>query len=301
MKISGIRIVIIGATGMLGKDFVSFFLNLDGYEVYAISKNKSLVLPYHDINIVHVDVTDEIAFSKCIKDIDPQIIIHCAAITNIDACEVNKDFALLLHSEVVKVISLVCPKAKFIYISTDSVFNGYEGNYYESDIPDPLNYYATTKYLGEKNSASFMINHIIVRTNIYGYHLFEQPSLSEWALANLKKDQPFIGFTDVYFNPVYTGQLTLIIKKLIDLNYVGIINVSSDTFVSKYLFLKMVAKQFGYDPNLIQGYPFDPQLFNAPRSNNTTLNTSRLKEIVGFVPKLSEGIASFQTEYFKHN
>lgn len=295
------RVIVIGATGMLGKDFVSFFSELEGYEVYAISRNKSFVLPYPNINIIHIDVTDAEAFSDCIKEINPQIIVHCAALTNIDACEDNKGYALWLHSDIIKVIALTCPKVKFVYISTDSVFNGYEGNYYESDIPDPLNYYATTKYLGEKSAAALMIDHIIVRTNIYGYHLFEQPSLSEWALANLKKGQPFTGFTDVYFNPVYTGQLTSIVKKLIDLNYVGIINVSSDTYVSKYHFLKMIAKQFGYDPNLIQGRPFDPKLFKAPRSNNTTLNTSLLKEVIGFVPKLSEGVASFQTEYTKHN
>jgi dTDP-4-dehydrorhamnose reductase len=293
------RILVIGATGMLGKDFVSFFSKLNGYEVYAISRNKSFVLPYSNIKIIHIDVTDSELFSSCIKEIDPQIIIHSAALTNIDACEENKDYALWLHSNIIKVISLTCPKAKFVYISTDSVFNGYEGNYSENDIPDPLNYYATTKYLGEKNTSALMNDYIIVRTNIYGYHLFEQPSLSEWALSNLKKGQTCTGFTDVFFNPVYTGQLTTIVKKLIDINYQGIINLSSDTFVSKYQFLKMVAEHFGYDPNLILGKPFDSRIFKAPRSNNTTLNTSLLKEAIGFVPNLSEGIALFKIEYIK--
>lgn len=295
------RIAVIGATGMLGKDFVVLFSKLQDYEVYAISRNAKYVLPYPNVNIIHIDVTDKATFSVCIKNIDPQIIIYCAALTNIDVCEDHKDYALWLHSDIIKMISSDCPDAKLVYISTDSVFNGREGNYYESDNPDPLNYYATTKRYGELNMLSLVKDPIVVRTNIYGYHLFEQPSLSEWALANLKKNSPFTGFTDVYFNPVYTGQLTSVVRRLIDINYTGIINVASDVFVSKYHFLQKIAEEFGFDSKLIEGKPVDASLFRAPRSKNTTLNTKHLENIIGYVPKLSEGITMFHTEYINHN
>ena len=291
------RVLILGATGMLGKDFVTFFLNLPGFEVYALSRSNVHTLPYQNVNLVFVDATDKEGFAKSLRDIQPELIVHCAALTNIDACEEQRDYALWLHGDIIKLISREAPAAKFIYVSTDSVFDGTVGNYSEQDEPAPVNYYAATKRNGETNTLSLMKDSIVLRTNIYGYHLFRQPSLSEWALDKLSRGETFTGFVDVYFNPVYTGQVTEITWQLLQKNYSGIVNVASDLFISKYEFLKTLARTFGFEESLIHGRPFDAKMFSAPRACNTTLNTSNLQRLIGYVPALSTGMDAFFNEY----
>lgn len=282
---------------MLGKDITAFFSAMKEYNVFVIYRNPNNKLPFNNINIINSDVTDPVAFSKYLKEIKPEIIIHCAAIVNVEACESERDYADKLHCEIIKQIAESSPSSKLIYISSDSVFDGTRGNYQEFDIPNPINYYAKSKYDGEVNTLRLVKNSIVVRTNIYGFHFQKQSSLAEWALDNLQQSKTINGFNDVYFNPVYTKQLADILYKLIAINYKGIINISSNTFITKYSFLVEIAKTFGYDTNLIEAKSVNSVNFKARRPNNTTLNTDLLKDVIGIVPDLFEGIKYFHTDY----
>lgn len=292
------RVLVTGASGMLGKDIVKLFSRSGGYEIYTCQIDQTEILNRENINSVTFDLTDSNLFSKHLKEIRPDLIIHCAAIVNVDACEKDKDKALKLHSETINQIAIDSPSSKLVYISTDSVFDGSKGDYLEKDKPNPLNYYATSKLEGEQNTLKLVKNSMVVRTNIYGFHL--QPnkvSLAEWALDSLQNKRSIGGFIDVWFNPVYTMQLAEAILKLINIKFSGIINVAAGTVVSKYSFLTELARIFGYDPGLIEMKSVDSMNFTARRPCNTTLNLQLLVKTLGIVPSLFEGLTQFHDDY----
>ncbi len=198
---------------------------------------------------------------------------------------------------VVKQISIYSPSSKLVYTSTDSIFNGIKGNYKETDVPEPMNYYAKSKFDGELQALKLFNNSMVLRTNIYGFHLPKSNSLAEWAINNLKKNAIISGFNDVHFNPVYTKQFAEVLFKLVTLNFSGILNVASNNFISKYAFLQEIAKMFYFDPEIIQACSINESKFKAIRPNNTTLNTDFLSETLGNVPDFFDGMYQFRLDY----
>ena len=169
---------------------------------------------------------------------------------------------------------------KYIYISTDSVFDGQKGNYTESSEVHPLNYYAETKLLGENIIKETVDNLYILRTNIYGFSIPMKKSLFEWAYFELNEGNPINGFSNMYFNPMYVGQLAKCIESFIS-NEIpfGTYNVTTDEKISKYDFLLKIAKEFGFQLNAINEVTFNQNDFVAPRALNTTLDNSKLKSV----------------------
>lgn len=291
------RVLVIGASGMLGKVVFDYFSEFPQYTVYGLYRNQLGI--HNDLKqrIFNIDICDEEKLSERLQIIKPEIIINCAAIVNVDMCETDLQYALALNSEVVTVIARTCPNAKFIYISTDSVFDGKKGGYSEEDIVNPLNNYSMSKYYGELNAIKGFKKHLIIRTNIYGFHAKKSSSLAEWALEELKSDKKISGFDDVYFNPVYTKQLAVIIKELIEADFWGTINVASRDYISKYSFLTSLAKVFQLDDSLIKKQSIDSVKFKAIRAKNTTLSTDKLKTLLNYVPDFNKGLNELYSDF----
>lgn len=214
-----------------------------------------------------------------------------------DSCETQRSNAYAIHTGIVSTIADESPGAKIVYVSSDSVFDGYAGNYKETDHPYPLNNYAETKLAGERKSLDLLPRSLVVRTNIYGFHISGGLSLAEWAINNLKNGVPINGFTNVYFNPVYTLQLAEVIELLVEEDCSGIFHVGSSKAVSKYEFLTEVAKCFGFSDLLITPTSLDTSNFKAKRPLNTVLNLDFLQSKLNFTPNLQEGLRRFYLDY----
>lgn len=288
------KILITGATGMLGKSIINDFKDDNRFEVYGISRKINEKI--NNYNRVIVDITDNDELIKNLKLINPDVIIHCAANTNVEECNNNKEDVYKLHVDATQTLAEF--NSRYIYISTDSVFDGQQGEYSEEDEVNPLNYYASTKLEGEKVSLDSNSKALILRTNIYGFHLDKKNSLVEWALRNLLLNNKINGFNDVYFNPVYVGQLARIIKKIVTSNNViGILNIGSKEYISKYEFLVKLAKVFNISKNLIIPKSIDDINFSALRPRNTTLKLNKLQDILKEIPSIDEGIKELRNDY----
>lgn len=291
------RILVTGSSGMLGKDIVEI-LSKD-VDCFVVGFSRT-VNPYlsTDHQVIG-DLTDLEFLSSSLDEIKPDVIIHCAAIVNVDECETNKRVAEALHRDVTGILARYkSGSTRFIHISTDSVFDGQKGSYTEEDTPNPINYYAKTKRDGEIVVLENNHNAVVIRTNIYGYHLEHGKSLVEWAINNLKQGKSINGFTDVYFNPVYTKQLGEVIKDIIPTKYFkGILNVTSKDYCSKYEFLLRIARQFNFNPNLIEKNSVRSFEFLAPRPVNTTLNADLLKSVFDKVLTLQDGLSALNRDY----
>ena len=290
------KILIAGSNGMLGKDIVNFFEKYTSYEIYGINRNYS---GSSGINQLVCDLTNEEMTRAALVEIKPDIIINCAANINLNECEQEKDLAYKINAEAAKNLASFQPlTTKNVFISTDAVFNGIDGNYTEESETDPLNYYAYTKLQGEKLVRDMSPNNIVIRTNIYGFNYSPKNSLVEWAMRELRRNKIIDGFADVYFTPLYTKQLAEAIWLLLQVDYAGIINVGSKQSLSKYEFLIKLADQFKIDTSLINKISVDGIKSEIKRPKKTNLNTDRMRELIGKEFDIDEGIGQLYEDYF---
>jgi len=292
------RILITGVNGMLGSAVAQEFIKYEaGYEVYGVGRSKTNQLipgkQYYEL-----DLLDFNELKKALNDADPDIIIHCAAEVNLDLCERDNEYANKIHRDVTSVLSSYKPaKTKLIYISTDSVFDGIDGNYSEEAQVRPLNFYASSKFNGEEAVRARQQNYLILRTNIYGFKKNKGNSLFEWIAGKLSAGETITGFDDLIFNPLYVGQLASLISDLLKVDYCGTLNAACSDFISKYQFAVDVANEFGWDASLITRGSSDQFPAKLARPKNTTLNTNKLQQIAGYVPTFKSGIKQLFTDY----
>jgi dTDP-4-dehydrorhamnose reductase len=264
------HILVIGA-GFLGENIVEKFRNHNITQTNLTKFNKNSYI---------LDITDEKQVIDCFHDVKPSIVINCAANTDIDFLENNPSIAYSINGEGVRNLAVACKKSnvRLIHISTDGIFNGINGKYTEEDQPIPINVYAKSKIIGEKNIIKNCLNHVIIRTNFYGNHS-QGKSLFNNILSKLKDGKQFTGFDDVIFSPLEVSNLSDLIYDVTFSNYQGILNLSSNESISKYQFCCKMAEMFGFDSNIIKKGSIDSAGFLAKRPKNTSLNNSKSKQL----------------------
>jgi dTDP-4-dehydrorhamnose reductase len=292
------KVLITGSNGMLGEDILNILKAKSDYNLFGVNRNLDNNLP-EDRSII-CNIINLKKFEKVVEEIDPEIIIHCAAMVDVDGCENNNEYADKLNIESTKLLAAYKPeKTKLIYISTDSVFDGQKGGYSEESIKNPLNYYAMTKSKAEEAVKKLNNNSIIIRTNIYGFHKAKGKSLVEWALSELLQNHEVNGFRDVYFNPVYTKQLAKTIIGLLNIDFSGIIHVGASKALSKYEFLNKLAMNFNVDTKLVKSISIDDITLEAKRPKNTSLETNKLQTLLDCKLNIDDGINELYRDYIE--
>lgn len=282
-------VLVIGSSGMLGKDISQVFKE-NGFTVIGADIN-NICNNFLD-RFYKIDIRNQQDILKLLENEKPHLIIYTAAIVNLNVCEENKELAESIHVEVPEfILQSINDDVKFVYISTDSVFDGEEGNYVETDLVNPLNYYSYSKYLGEKACLNYK-NSIIVRTNIFGFNNPLKQSLAEWAIQKLKSGERIVGFDDVIFNAIYTMDLSRILYDISQLDLNGIINIAAKGKYSKYEFLISLALGLGFDTNLIDKGSSQDVTFPIKRPLKTYLNTTLIESMLN-IPTIKETINNF--------
>lgn len=219
------KALVTGADGMLGQDLCPI-LEDNGYDVLETNKNK-------------LDVTNEILVNRYIKQEMPDLIIHCAAYTNVDKAEEEEDLARLINSKGAENFAKAAGKynSTLVYISTDYVFDGSKNvPYTKEDKPNPINVYGKTKYEGELVVKKYCPNSYIVRTSwLYGHH---GKNFVETMLKN--KDNPSLRVVDDQIGaPTWTVDLANGIVEVLELPF-GIYHVCGKGKTSWYEFAREI-------------------------------------------------------------
>ena len=242
------------------------------------------------------DVRDELRIKRLMERVCPDVIIHCAGLINVDAAE--EDFMATREVNALGTWHLAKhapPEAKFVYISTDAVFDGKRGAYTENDLPSPLNAYAKTKLEGEWYVQQETDNHLIVRTNFFGQHHTSKPSFAQWIVDSLKSGSGIRMVTDWYFTPTYVDDLVSAIRGLVEADANGIYHVAGGERCSKYEFGVETARVFGFDESLIVPVHFDQLILRAPRPQDMSLDCSKAAAVLGAeMPSFRSGLRRFR-------
>lgn len=232
-------------------------------------------------NYIKMDIRNIESVENVVKKINPDLIINCAALTDIDNIERDSKNAYEVNAYGAENISKIASKysKRLIHISTDSVFDGKKGNYLESDKPNPINEYSKSKKLGEDLIKENLDDHVIVRTNFYGNYN-RKKFLFNWIIENYKQKKKFNGFTNIFFNPLEIENLSLSLLELSELKYTGILHMGSNKIYSKYEFAKIIGEKLEYNSKLLSKKEVKDEEFIAKRPHNTTLSNKLSKKII---------------------
>lgn len=290
------RILVTGASGLLG-------LNLaleasQQHEVFgSVYENEILTRSF---KVLQSDLTEPGALEKLVDTCDPEWVINCAALANLEACEANPALAKKLNSELPEKLANYVAKggARLVHISTDAVFDGTRGNYTEEDKPNPLSVYARSKLDGEQAVQQANPDAVIARVNIYGWSLSGRRSLAEWFVNNLSAENSIMGFTDVYFCPLHVKHLAKILLLMLERELKGLYHVVSSECCSKFDFGRRLAGLFSLDESLIEPYSVSDSDLTAARSRNLTLKAAKLNNALGVnTPGIDTGLEEFFNEF----
>ncbi len=289
------NILITGISGLLGNNLAHYFK--DKYEILGLYNSHPVTIRGIYTEKCELSYPDNI--KKIISEFNPRIIIHCASLTNIDECESDKNTTKTINVLSTKNIveDILDEDIKLIYISTDAVYDGIEGNFSEDDNISPNNYYGHSKYQGELEILKKK-DSLILRTNIFGWNIQNKKSLGEWILGELKAKQRITGFKDAHFSSIYTMELARIIDISINRNLIGVYNCGSVDTCSKYEFGIKIAEYFGFDKTLIAPISIDDFNFKARRGKNLTLNVTKLEKALDYkLPTINHSIETFYRDY----
>jgi dTDP-4-dehydrorhamnose reductase len=283
------KVIITGSNGLLGQSLLNLLLNeKNKYEVFGFSKGNNRSRR-EDFEYISIDITDKNLLHEVINKIKPNFIINTAAMTNVDDCESQKEACNTLNVKVVQWLSEVSKElnAHIIHLSTDFIFDGKKGNYKETDIPNPLNYYGVTKLKSEEILRASNCSHTILRTILVYGQVFDmsRSNIVLWVKKMLEAKKEITIVDDQYRMPTYVEDLALACKIAMDKKATGIFHISSKKLLSVYELTKQIAEVFQLDKNLIK--PISTSILNqtAPRPAITGFDLTKTNLELQFYPK----------------
>jgi len=267
------KVFITGITGKLGSRVCEFYKSKN----YLVS-GVSIDYPYND------DIRDKDKLIRKIIEYSPDLIIHTAALVDADYCEIQKEEAYNINFQGTKNVAIACKQVKafLINLSSDFVFDGTCGPYYEEDITNPINFYGKTKLDAELMLKELLPeNHCTIRTCVlYDWNEKTKPNFVMWLVNNLKAGKVVNIVTDQYANPTYIPDLVEVLYSVGENRINQTIHVCGKDRLNRYEFALKVADYFGLNKNLI--IPTNSFFLNqiAKRPLSAGLNTKKA-EILG--------------------
>src|SRR6266702_3407744 len=244
------KLVVTGASGMLGAAVVSEAVKR-GYETTGLYHRTPISLSGAASGALDIRSLSNVR--DVLGSISPDLILHAAADVRVDWCEDHPEEAALTNVEGSANVARVAAEigARLLYVSTDSIFDGKRGGYRETDIANPLNVYARTKFDGEAAVLSELPAALVARTNFYSWGGEHKLGLLAWILRELSHGRSLLGFTDAIFCAIPSNDVAVALIDILQGECSGIFHVVGPEAISKYDFARRVAKQFGYDPDLV--------------------------------------------------
>ena len=287
-------IFITGLAGMLGSNLA--YLLRDKYRISGVDLNKVTIRRVTGYAFSALDLQQ---IREVLLQNQVDILIHCAALVNVDECELNPEYAYLVNTNLTEHLTRLCEELNItmIFISTDAVFDGREHCLYqESDTPGPISVYGKTKLEAEKIVRGVPGN-LVVRTNIYGFNYREKNSFGEWILNALISHMELNMFHDIFFSPLLVNELAGILDQCIARQVTGLYHICSTGSISKYEIAIALMEEFGFAGS-INKVSMEDFEFKAPRTKNMGLSNERISRKLGIhISTPREGVSEFKRLY----
>mgnify|MGYP006271720477 CR=1 FL=1 len=250
------RVLITGANGLLGQALTRRLSQLPEYDVLATARDDAARFDTGSCGYAPLDVTDPAAVEALFEDFTPNVVVNCAAMTDVDGCAAARDDCWAVNAAAVQHLAETCRRygTRLVQVSTDFVFDGRDGPYAEDARPNPVNYYGRSKLAGENAvRASGLANWAIVRTVlVYGTgRNLGRGTIVTWLMQQLDAGEPVHIVTDQWRTPTYVHDLARGIERLLHYEKTGVYHISGRELVSVYDLATTVADVCGYNADLI--------------------------------------------------
>jgi dTDP-4-dehydrorhamnose reductase len=284
------KILVTGSNGLLGQHLIKMLIETNDHHIVATGRGQNR-LPFEiseQYNYFPLNITDGIQVYNFITAHQPDIIIHAAAMTQPDPCELDQIGCWEINVTATRFLldAAAAINARFIYISTDFVFDGLNGPYIETDETGPVNYYGSSKLAAEKSVAETALQWAIVRTVlVFGNILVgNRSNVISWVKENLEQGKKIKVVSDQWRTPTYVEDLAKGILLVIDKSATGIYHISGEEGMSPYDMAVATADYLHVDKSLME--KVNAAVFTQPaqRPLKTGFIIEKAKKELGYQP-----------------
>ena len=277
---------------MLGQHLVRVMGSMPEYDLLTTGQDESPRFSGGSCGYTRLDITDNDSVARLIDDFAPDVIINCAALTNVDQCEVNREACWNVNAVAVEHLAKCClaKGIRLIQVSTDFVFDGASGPYKESARPNPINYYGRSKLAGENYARGAGTEKWAIVRTVLVYGAAENLSRSNfflWVRDQLMAGKPIHVVNDQWRTPTYALDLANGIEQIIRYGRHGVFHVSGREYLTVHDFACQIAEALDLDRSLISAT--DSQTFKqtAARPAKTGFIILKAETELGYAPHSS--------------
>jgi dTDP-4-dehydrorhamnose reductase len=260
------KILVTGSNGLLGQKIIYALKGKSGIQCISTSRGGNRMKNREGYDYESLDISNEDEVNRVISKYKPDAVIHTAALTNVDACEVNREEAKRLNVSAVGYIINACRRvgSHLVHLSTDFVFDGKHGPYVETDLPNPLSYYAQTKHEAETLVLNSGISFSVLRTIII-YGVVDDNSRSNvvlWTVNSLRNKKTITVINDQFRSPTLAEDLAQACIHAAQKRSPGIFHVSGTELMCILDMVRVTADFFNLDKSFIK--PVSSAELNQP-------------------------------------
>ena len=278
------KVLLTGSNGLLGQAITSIFSRESDIELIQTSAEEKSYLDY-GYTYKTLDITQKDDVKKNVEFYEPDVIINCAAFTNVDKCETERELTWKINVDGVKNLIIAARRSgsKIVHFSTDYIFDGKNGPYIESSVPNPISFYGREKLASENSLITSDIRFTIIRTLVlFGIGNKVKPNFALWMLEELRNNRPVNIVTDQISNVTMIDDLAFGTLKIVEKDCSGIYNIAGSDILSRYDFALKMCEVFKLNKSLVM--PITTAMLNqpAPRPLKSGLITLKMESELGF-------------------
>ncbi|NMO15004.1 SDR family oxidoreductase [Pyxidicoccus fallax] len=293
------RFLVTGSNGLVGSR-ACLLLQQRGHEVVGFGRGTRRT--GGDYRYVGVDLTREADVAAAIEAAAPEVILHCASVTEVDVCEKDPEAAFAGNVTAAAAVARGARKAgaHLVHVSTDYVFDGDAGPYDEAALPNPRGVYAVTKHMGEQAARTFAPGCAIARTAVvYGWPPVDgRLNFGAWLVTSMEKGQPVKLFEDQVVSPSFADNVAAMLVELGERRLGGVWNTCGGEVMDRVTFGRALCEVFGFDPKLIIPTKMAELKLASPRPLKSGLRTDKARAELSAQPLgLTESLARFHATW----
>jgi dTDP-4-dehydrorhamnose reductase len=280
------KVLITGSNGLLGQAVTAIFTRESDFELILTSVEEKSFMGLESI-YHQLDITSKEQVKSAISKHQPDVVLNCAAFTDVDKCETERELCWKLNVDAIKnlIIATRPHNIKLVHISTDYIFDGKNGPYDEEAIPNPVSYYGRSKLAAENAVFASGINAAIVRTMVlFGVGQNVKPNFAVWLINKLTAKEKVNIVDDQIGNSTIVDNLAFGILKVIESEQSGIFNIAGKDIESRLDFTYKLCEVFGFDKGLINKIKTASLNQPAQRPLNSGLITLKAQTELQFKP-----------------
>jgi dTDP-4-dehydrorhamnose reductase len=262
---------------------------MEEYDILATGREDTPRFKGFSCGYTRLDVSQPDEIKRLFLDFAPDVVINCAAMTNVDACETEKEACWQANVTAVELLVRSCRShgTRLIHVSTDFIFDGIDGPYNEQARPNPLSYYGKSKLAAENIVRTLPPSQWAIARTVLVFGSAQNLGRSNivlWLMDQLRQGKQVNIITDQFRSPTYVHDLANGIESIIRYRKNGVYNLSGREYLSIYDFALKVAHALHFDPSLIN--PTDSQTFTQPakRPPKTGFIILKAETELGFKP-----------------